>query len=243
MNHENVLIREDETAVPEAMTSGLYPLDWKTTEVKLGGGKLRAELRRPTLAELMERDGDLQVPVELAKDGSYKLPDPTATDDVDIRLFDQVNTNPDAAFAPRVKAAFIRGLYKREVYVDEEKASPFDSEITVFEEVGGDPPAFTIEHRFRQPTEEELRSYRRRMQTGEVKPGKRGRQQFITRSNLRAAIEFYDKWIVGIEGTKLDPPTDNYVWETTELAANVDPLIKRMVVQEFAGFILEALQD
>lgn len=238
---ENVLIREDAAAGPEN-ASGLYPLDWKTTEVKIGKGKLSAVLRRPTAEELLARDAELQVPVEMAKDGGYKLPDPTATDEVDCKLFDQVNTEPDREFQLREKAAFIRGLYKREVYVEDE-ADAFDHLVTVLEEVGGDPPAFTIAHVFRQPTEEELRSYRRRMQTGEMRPGKRGRQQFVTRSNLKTAIEFYDKWIMRIDGTRLDPPTENFVWPTEELAAYVDPLIKRMVVQEFANFILEALQD
>lgn len=237
---ENVLIREYAAAGPEN-ASGLYPLDWKTTEVKLAKGKLSAVLRRPTLEELLARDAELQVPVEMAKDGSYKLPDPTATDEVDCKLFDQVNTS-GGEFPERAKAAFIRGLYKREVYVAE-SATPFDDQINVLEEIGGDPPAFTIAHVFRQPTEEELRSYRRRMQTGEMRPGKRGRQQFVTRSNLKTAIEFYDKWIMRIDGTRLDPPTENFVWPTEELAAYVDPLIKRMVVQEFANFILEALQD
>lgn len=235
---ENVLIREDAAAGPEN-ASGLYPLDWKTTEVKLAKGKLSAVLRRPTAGELLARDAELQVPVEMAKDGSYKLPDPTATDEVDCKLFDQVNTSA-TEFPERAKAAFIRGLYKREVYVAD-SATAFDDQIDVIEEIGGDPPAFTVIHGFRQPTEEELRSWRRRMQTGEVRPGKRGRQQFVTRSNLRTAIEFYDRWCIGLCNVRLEHSPSEPGLET--LKSLVDPLIKRMVVQEFANFILEALQD
>lgn len=235
---ENVLIREDAAAGPEN-ASGLYPLDWKTNEIKLAKGKLSAVLRRPTAEELLERDAELQVPVEMAKDGSYKLPDPTATDEVDCKLFDQVNTS-GGEFPERAKAAFIRGLYKREVYVAE-SATPFDDQINVLEEIGGDPPAFIVIHGFRQPTEDELRSYRRRMQTGEVRPGKRGRQQFVTRSNLRTAVEFYDRWCVAVHNVRLEHFEGDA--DLALLKSLVDPLIKRMVVQEFANFILEALQD
>lgn len=220
---------------------GMYPLDWKTIAVKLGDGKFEHEMRRPSVDLLLERDVEMQSTIEIAKDGGYKLPDPTGDDDLNARYYDRLieSISGYPGEVPTMhKAAAFAGIYKREIYVDED-ATAFDDQVAVIEEIGGDPPKFTVRHVFRQPTEDELRSYRRKMQTGEIKPGKRGRQVFVTRSNLKTAIEFYDKWIANVDGATVDgsPIID------ARGIGSVDPLIKRTVVQTFAGFLLDALLD
>lgn len=245
---ENVLIHDESTPEQVKSLPGLFPLDWKTQEVKFDGGKLSHTLRRPTTEELLARDAEIQTAIDIGKDGSYKLPDPTADEETDAKYYDKLVLETagypgDVPVSHRANA--FQGLFKREVYVDED-ASMFDDEVAVFEEVGGDPPAFTIKHTLRQPEEAELKLYRKKMQTGEMKPGKRGRQQFVTKSNLRTAMDFYDKWIVRIEGATVGgEELSHYRFNDNraELATMVDPLIKRMVVTEFTNELLKALQD
>lgn len=247
MNQDNVLVRDGNAAAVGAPEQGvktlpgLYPLDWKTADVKLGKGKFSHIIRRPATEELIEFDRELQTPIEIGKDGSYKLPDPTASEKDNVRLYDKLIESTDGykGDVPAAhKSAVITGHYRREIYLDDE-ADIFADEVTVFEEIGGDPPAFTIQHTFRQPTEEELRAYRRKMQTGEMKPGKRGRQEFVTRSNLKTAMDYYDKWIVGVDGATVG----GQPLGPAMACDSVDPLIKRMVVQSFVTALTEGLLD
>lgn len=249
--NENVLVRDGVVADPPnqegswgakaATKPSFYKLDWETIEIRMAGGRYVHTLRRPTTAELLQRDAEMQTAVEIGRDGSYRLPDPTADEELNARYYNQLTISAEgySGEVPTLhKAKAFEGIYEREVYVDED-ASVFDDEVAVIEEIGGDPPQFTVRHVFRQPTEEELRQYRRKMQTGEVKPGKRGRQQFVSRSNLRAAIDFYDKWMVAVEGV-----TVGGTQPTAEQAKDhTDPLVKRMAVQAFTGKLLDGLLD
>lgn len=215
------------------METRLYPLDWETQEVRLAEGRFVHTVRRPTVEEIFDRDRDLQSEIPIGKDGSYKLPDPTATEDVDVALYDKIVTAvsgyPGEVPASH-KSAVITGLYRRDIDV-EEGADIFADIVPIVEEIGtGDEPDFVIRHFMRQPTEDELRKFRRRNSAGEIKPGKRGRQRFVTKSSLRLAVEYYDLWLERIDGVK---PADG----------QVDPLIKRQVVQTLVDAISGGLLD
>lgn len=218
----------------------LYPLDWKDQEVRLGKGRFVHTVRRPTAEEVLEREKNLQSEIPIGADGSYKLPDPSATEDVDVPFYDKIALGatgyPEGTAVPAShKSAVITGIYRREIYVAED-ADIFGEEVPVTEEIGsGDEPDFTVIHWMRQPTEEELKKFRRRNGAGEVKPGKRGRQILVTKSNLRLMMEHYDKWLVRIEGG-----TSEEVAQPTDL---IDPLIQRRVVQALVDAISGGLLD
>lgn len=246
MNEQTATAIANDTPEQVKTLPGHFPLDWQTTKVRLGEGRFEHTLRRPTVEELLERDKQLQSNVEIGKDGAYKLPDPAIDEDTDAAAYDKVAiaTQGYPGEVPAMhKAAAFRGMYRRIIEVDED-CSPFDELITVNEEIGdGDEPDFVISHVLRQPTEEELRLYRRKMQTGEIKPGKRGRQTFVTRSTLRTAVEFYDKWISSIAGGTVGGETWTGSFAADDFISAVDPLIKRMVVQALYAKISEALLD
>lgn len=232
-----------QVAPATAQSDGLYPLDWDTTTVKLKEGRFRHRVRRPTAEEIFERDAELQSDVPIGKDGSFSMPDPTANEDVDARLYDKLiieATGYSGEIPAAHKSAVISGLYLRETAVPED-ADPFADEVPVLEEIGqGDEPDFTIVHVMRQPAESELKRFRRRSSSGEIKPGKRGKQRFVTRSTLKNAVEHYDLWLARIEGARLDH-TPGY--DQLALKNAVDPLIKRQVVQALVDAVVGSLLD
>ena len=242
---ENVLIKEP-VSFMEPDTSGLFRLDWDESVIRLGDGRFTHTLRRPTLEQLLERDRGLQTEIPIGRDGSYQMPDPTAAEDVDARLYDQltVSTTGYGGNVPTShKAAAIRGLYQREISIADD-ADIFGDEIAVTEEIGsGAEPDFTITHVLRQPTEEELRQYRRKKATsGEIKPGKRGRQIFVTRSNLKAAAAFYDQLMTAVHGAHVGGET--FRDDLRPVFVNtIDPLIKKDVMTEFVNKLTQGLSD
>lgn len=220
---------------------GCFPLDWQDTEIQLG--KFRHRVRRPTAEEIFERESKLSIEIEIGRDGSYSLPDPSADEDANAWLYDKIALQSDGynSTVPSLhKSAVVQALYRHDFYVDE-TANPFDDEICVVEEIEGD-QIIAVHHIFRQPSESELRSYRRRMQSGSIRPGRRGKQMFVMKSTLRSATDFYDQWLKHITNVTIDGRTFSDA-NRGEFLAAIDPLIKRSAVTAFANFILSSLQD
>lgn len=220
---------------------GCFPLDWQDTEIQLG--KFRHRVRRPTAEEIFERETKLTIEIEIGRDGSYSLPDPASEDDANAWLYDKIALDAHGypADIPTLhKSAVVQALYRHDFYLDE-NANPFDDEIRVVEEIEGD-QTIEVHHIFRQPSESELRSYRRRMQSGSIRPGRRGKQMFVMKSTLRSATEFYDQWLRHITNVTIDGQTFSEE-NRREFLAAIDPLIKRSAVTAFANFILASLQD
>ena len=179
--HDNILTldRTEPAAnnAPAQPAEKLYPLDWETTRVTLKDRRFKHTLRRPTAEQIFAREDELQSDIPIAKDGSFQMPDPTANEDIDAKIYDQIvvttegyNGNVPSAH----KAAAFQALYLREVYVDDE-TDQFADEVPVIEEIGsGDEPDFTIVHIMRQPTESGLKRYGRRSTNGQIEPGNRG---------------------------------------------------------------------
>lgn len=222
-----------------------YALDWGQVKVKLAGGQFVHLLRRPTAAELVERDEDLQTEIQIGKDMSIAMPDPTATEDVDAAIWDKIVLGtegyPDGASIPAAhKSAAFNGLYRRSIAVAE-GADIFAPQVPVVEEIGdGDEPDHTIVHTLRQPTEAELKGIRRRAAAAEMRPGKRGKQILVSKSTLKSDIATYELLCVGISGARLDadPAAD-----LGALKAAVDALVKRQVVQALVNKITGSLLD
>ena len=222
----------------------LYMLDWQQTEIALGKGR-KLTLRRPTQAEILERDAELQTEIPIGKDGGYQLPDPTLNEAIDAKYFDLVKVGEEGyagTIPEQHKAAAFNGLYKREIYVDAD--FDFDTDkVLVLEEIGGGAePDYTIAHVMRPPTEAELKLYRRKSSGGEIKPGKRGRQIFKTASNLKTAMSFYAQWLTRLEGAMVGGE-DTQSLPLPVLTAHVDPLIQRQVVNAVVEAYTAQLSD
>lgn len=224
--------------------NGAFPLDWETTEIKLGKGR-SATLRRPQPGEVLEREEALQTEIPVGRDGGYALPDPTVNEAVDAKYFDLVKvavTGYDGEMPEQHKAAAFNGLYIREIYVDED-FDISDTVVRVLEELGsGDEPDHTIVHLMRPPTESEIKLFRRKSSRGELKPGKRGRQKFVTSSNLKTAMGFYSQWLTGMEGATVQGQTFSEA-ERAAFVHHVDPLIQRQVVNAVVEAYTAKLSD
>lgn len=250
MENENILTIEQDQPVANAPASlpvaliGSYPLDANQVRVSLKGGCV-VTFRRPTAAEVLDRDAEMQLEIPMGRDGSYALPDPTINDTIDAKFFDLIKTEVTGfkgEMMEQHKAEAIKGLYGREIYVDE-NFDITDETVPVFEEIGsGAEPDFTITHIMRPPTESELKLYRRKSAAGELKPGKRGRQKFVMRSTLKMAMDFYAQWLVGIQGATVDGQ-DTELLQLPVLTGNVDPLIQRQVVNAVVEAFTAALSD
>lgn len=225
---------------------GLFKLDWETTEIDLAKGRFVHTLKRPDPELILKRDDELQTAIPIAKDGSYSMPDPTLNDEVDAKYYDAIAvsaTGYTGEIPELHKAKAFQGLYLREIDVAED-ADIFADEVPVIEEIGGGVvPDFTITHVMRQPTESEIKAYRRKMSvTHEVKPGKRGRQSLVSRSNLKLAMQYYALWLVRIEGATVNDET--YCERNRDIfLQTVDPIIQRHVVTAFANAITNELLD
>lgn len=248
MNDNLLQIERDQPVAanaPASLPGTEYRLDWETTEIDLGKGR-RAVLRRPRPDEVLAVDAERQTEIPIGRDGSYQLPDPTINEAVDAKAFDQVKVSVDGypgEMPEQHKAAALNGLYRREIYVDE-NFQLTDEEIRVFEEIGGDvEPDYTVVHVMRPPSEGELKLYRRKSTGGEVKPGKRGRQIFKTSSNLRTAMSFYEQWLVNITGATVDGKTWADNSDKPVFVAHVDPLIQRQVANVLVEAFTAKLSD
>lgn len=254
MNQDNILTLERDVPAANAPaqersavdTCDAYPLDWEQTTIDLGKGR-KLTLRRPTQAEILARDAELQTEIPIGKDGGYALPDPTLNEAIDAKYFDLLKVGEEGyGYAGTIpeqhKAAAFNGLYQREVYVDDD--FDFDQDkILVLEEIGtGVEPDFTIAHIMRPPTEGELKLYRRKSATGELKPGKRGRQIFKTSSNLKTAMSFYAQWLLDIEGATVGGSRFSEGMRA-DFLQHVDPLIQRQVVNAVVEAYTAKLSD
>lgn len=249
MNDNILQIERDQQPVVETPPASLpqcqhYPLDWEKTTVKLGKGR-SVVLRRPTPAEVLARDAELQTEIPIGKDGGYALPDPTLNDEIDAKYFDQVKVEVlgyDGEMPEQHKAEAFKGLYAREIYVDEDFELSHET-VPVIEEIGsGIEPEFSIVHVMRPPTEGELKIYRRKSAAGEIKPGKRGRQKFVTSSNLRTAMSFYAQWLVDIVGATVEGKAFSDE-ERAAFISHVDPLIQRQVTNAVVEAFTAKLSD
>lgn len=249
-NEDNILTMEREPEAEQApaqaaksTADGAYPLDWKTTTVPLAHGKFKHKLNRPTSEQIFDREKQLNREIPISKGGGMAAVDPTEAEEINAAFYDVIAaeaTGYKGTVPAAHKSAAIDGLYRRTVYIDD-GVDEFAEEVPVTEEIGpDDAPDFTIVHVLRQPSEDELRRYRRRSASSEIKPGKRGRQVFVTKSNLKNAVEFYDLLSTSIAGAKLD---DTPGYDHLALAGAVDPLIKRLVVDTFVDKIVGSLLD
>lgn len=222
-----------------------YKLDWQDAEIRLSRGRFTHTLSRPSAQMMIEREDELQSEIPIAKDGSFTLPDATASEETDAKYYDRIVIRTEGykgAIPVAHKAAAFQGLFRREIYLDP-GSDIFADEVTILEEIGsGDEPDFTIRHTLRQPTEAELKKCRQANAGGRLAPDKRGRQKLVTSSNLRSAMRYYNTWLVRLDGASaggngFSPDRRD------EFIGLVDPLIQRKVVNVLVDELTGGLLD
>jgi hypothetical protein len=223
-----------------------YKLDWETAEISLAKGRFVHTLRRPDPEVILGRDKEIEIEIPIAKDGSYSIPDPTETEEIDARCYEKIMVGAtgygDRSIPTQHKAAAFQGLYVREIDVDED-CDIFGDEISVIEEIGrDDDPDFTIVHVIAQPDEAELRKLRKKLNSGRMVPAKRGRHNFVRSSGLRAAMECYSRWLKRIDGATVAGETFS-AENRAAFIHHVDPLIQMRVVTSVVEKLTGKLLD
>ena len=209
-------------------------------------------LRRPSLAELVERENQSVAEVEEVSPGedawhndneaaNSRLWDKCALSVSGYKVggqsaVDTVTVSPEiAAKIPSAhKSTAISGLYASKCEVERADDEGFNLDgdtYIVRQEIGaGEVPDFVIRHELRQPTESELRDYSRRANTATQVTGSRKRKIRV-RTNLKADVELYDKLAVSLTGAT---PPDPHA---------CDPIFKRQVVQTLLASLTASLSD
>lgn len=251
-----------QTAKAPTETTPLYPLDQKEIEVAIVAGKrtLGHKLTRPTLAQLVEREGQIHYESESISDSEERI----NSDDepANARLWDacvvsvrgyrlgRADTHPvemwremtpelKAAIPSAHKAAAIRGLYQSACEIerdDEDEGFTLGADAWTIKQVFGDPdaPQFVIRHVMRTPAESERREFKRRAAQISFSKGQKRQKTRVT-TNLKAHVELYDALLTELQGVNFDGQT----WETFTakikdqmgaMVSAVDPIWKRQVI-------------
>lgn len=213
---------------------------------------IQHKLRRPTLAELIEREQQSVAEVEEvapnedawhedSQAASAKLWDKCILGVTGYRIGGQLATDfvpVSSEIAAKIplthKATAISGLYlaKSEVEKGEDEGFNLDGDThTIKQSIGAsEEPEFVLVHTLRQPTEGELREYNKRASTATSVSGSRKRKIRV-RTNLKADVELYDKLAIALTGAT--PPEPRLV----------DPIFKRQVVQALIASLNASLLD
>lgn len=223
-------------------------------EIEANGKTLKHKLRKPTLDDLVKREDLIVYETEEIADGQDAIR--ADTERADAALWDRIaisvtgyrtgDQGPDAEIhvtselAAKIpsshKATAVRGLYAStcEVEAGDDEGFNLDGEsFTVRQDIGPDTePYAVIRHTLRQPTEGERQDYRRRSsQTVLVRGSKRTKARVQT--NLKPAVELYDKLFLSISGVE----------ENGQAMKLVDPLWKRQVVMALMASFESSLSD
>lgn len=249
-------IRNPQSATPA------YPLDQTeiTVNIKAGGKVLSHKLKRPTLAQLIEREDRISVQSQAVSDTEEAIIGDSDDEVANAKLWDEIavevkgyrmanepvdvvnNWRTTAELKKYIPAAHksgaIRAMYQSTVELEKDDTEGFTlgAQEWTIRQTFGDPdfPAFLIRHRLRTPTENDRREFKRK--ATEVRFGRGSRRQttkVLTR--LKAYVDMYDLLVVGIAGATMNDQT----WESYSapnvaglggFIAAVDPIFKRQVV-------------
>jgi hypothetical protein len=217
-------------------TPRLFPLDQAEFEIAISTPNftLWHRLRKPTLAELSERDQQTPYETEEVSSGEDRLnvddegPNAKLWDKIAIKVKGYCGhglaVNDWNGLTPDVKelipsghkSAAIRGLYDTqfEIEADEGEGFALGGGVFTVKQVFGD---YVIRHVMRTPTEAERRDFRRKANETRFA---RGRRKIKTKvlTNLKAYVELYDKLIENVDGV------------TSGSYAQIDPIWKRGAV-------------
>lgn len=247
------------------MSQELYPIDAKAIDVSFNGRPsgnpiiISHRLRRPTMAELSEREKSSSISfMEVGKDEQILTDEESAN----ARLWDQIivevsgydNDQSWRTLTPEEKTKIrtshksiaIRAMYLAETTIDgadTDSISLTAGNWTVKHAIGSDPenPAYVLYHVLREPTESERSKYKR---TAVKTSFSRGSKKVTTKitQDLGAFVDLYDNLIQEIRGGSVDGMQWNDFSRNQFLMA-LDPLWKKMVIQTLMSNIEAALLD
>lgn len=226
----------------------LYPLDQQEFEIEITAGKhkLFHKLRRPSEAELLQRESETAYETEAINDTEEKV---NADDEAaNARLWDKIAieikgyrkagepvTAADiwtpvaddwrAMIPASHKATAIRSLYQFTCELEQADDDGFvvgAETFTVKQTFGSaDFPDYVVRHILKAPTESQRHEFRRKSADVRFTKGaKRMRTKVVT--HLRAHIELYDALLTGLDGTNNEYPSP--------AAPKIDPIWKRSVI-------------
>lgn len=217
-------------------------------------------LRKPTLAELLERDKDVRLTIREITPREDHIDN--NDDEANARLWDKIALSikgyrgmdvwQDVTDLERNtmraghKVAAIRAFYSATASIDNLDASiGLSADLwRVKQSIGNDPehPLFEIVHVLREPSESERTSFRRRATRISQIKGLKKPQTKIT-IDLSAYVELYDQLVTDIENGSVN---DKSFMDTSDKAAflvAIDPTWKRIVVQRLMDAIEASLLD
>ena len=216
-------------------------------------------LRKPTLAELNEREAGIsQEMVEVSKHETELV----STDDTaNMRLWDKLVTaikgyrgfedwrEPSDDEKRQLRASHksfaVRNIYAGSCAIDADDAlvSLSGDVWTIKQMIGpdGDNPLFTVFHVLREPNEAEYAKFKRTANKTSYMSGSR-KTRFKVRSDLKPYIEMYDALIETIEGGTVGGLPFAADRRDAFIRA-IDPIWKRQIVQTLMGALDVQLLD
>lgn len=251
---------------PVKAPAPLFPIDEQEFDVYLTDGgtelPLGHKLRKPTKAELVEREQHVSFEQESASETETEtrydseranryLWDRIVTyvsgydlgDNKELGEWREINDLLRAQIPAPHKSRAITGMYRSSVSLDHsQKSRGFKLigaiEIRVKQELHG---AFVVTHVLRRPTESEWLAYQgRSVRTLEVKGSKKGMIRYQT--NLSAACDLYDALLERIEGVSLYGEEFRPEQREGFLSA-IDAVWKQQVITAFSNDYGPQLRD
>src|SRR5262249_39260557 len=213
-------------------------------------------LRKPTLAELIEREG--QIKYELVEVNAREEEIRTDDETANARLWDklilavkgyrgaadwrELSPEEKSALRPGHKVMTVRALYAGSCQIegDDDGVSIGADVWTVRQEIGaGAEPDFIVRHTLREPTEAERIKFKQSSSsTSYVKGAKKS--QVRVRTHLKSYVELYDALLKIVEGGSIN----GFVGADLELfRAAIDPMWKRQIIQCLMGALEAQLSD
>lgn len=236
-------------AVQLAEEPKLFPLDQAEFEVAISTPNLtlRHRLRKPTLAELIERDQQTPYETEEVSSGEDRLniddegPNAKLWDKIAVSVtgyrghglvvnqWGEITAEIAALIPSGHKSAAIRGLYQASFEIeqaDEEEGFALGGGYYPLKQTFG---AYEIRHNLRAPTEAERRDFRRKASETRFARGSRKiKTKLLT--NLKAYVALYDALFVSIDRAVISGEPFSHSGQRQAFLDAIDPIWKRGAV-------------
>jgi hypothetical protein len=247
-----------ETARPFEFDEQIHEVSFPATTLKGGKKTVFHRLRKPSLEELNNREG--QIKHETIKINARETEIKTDQRAADAWLWGRIvqavkcygrgddwqelSEDEKGEFNSSHKSDAIAFLYsgKSEIDGEDDYVPIGPADWTVKQEIGANAqPDFIVRHILRVPTAEERLRYSQTAFSKRYLPGAK-REQSNLRGNLKAHIELYDALIQRIEGGTVAGQVLS-ASNRREFLAAIDPIWKRDIVQTLIAALEAQMPD
>jgi hypothetical protein len=221
---------------------------------------VKHKLRKPTLAELIERENQIKYETvavssrenELDADdetANARLWDKIAISAQGYKGFDdwrELSAEEKAQMRPGHKVTAIRALYAGscEIEGDEDSVSIGADTWTIRQNIGTDDekPDYVVRHILREPTEAERQKFKASASRTSYVTGAK-KMRIKVRTNLKPHADLYDALILNVHGGTTGPTAsvDGEVYP--HLLSCIDPIWKRQIIQCLMSALEAQLSD